>query len=388
MILARTQSDTGIYVASVVIHTTGIILLLQYLLLRNPICPHCHQSLLPGPAELVAEGDAYRQGVLRPKLKSPTSERESPKSSDSDGYFTRESMQPSISGISPSENKQSTAGGWDVPRPASQATVIAIPRESRASMVSQTETARPPSNSSMGPASFNSEDRRRRIKIPQLFDRPISSHRRASRNADRPLSFPVRSDSDVPPSSKVMEAPEHRNSVPQLDSNDSSRQVPSTYVQPPNNSRPRTENLSPEQDTEIVEKRPATSRPPSLTPLVSPGVRPSTAPAYSHVSAAQGTNHTWRSLSRPLDPILESSDSPYVAHEHESQTPDDNTQNEVEREILHYLGDWNSVAVEDEAHTTVSIDDHLSTVTEDGSYRTATPGPTATFTEYRGFYVH
>src|SRR2546423_7476461 len=77
MVLTGQQCDAGIYLASTVIHTTGIILLLQYLFMRNPTCPHCHTSMLPAPVTGGKERKSGRRGLLRPKLTPPASQRNS-----------------------------------------------------------------------------------------------------------------------------------------------------------------------------------------------------------------------------------------------------------------------------------------------------------------------
>jgi hypothetical protein len=46
-------------------------LLLQYLFLRNPICPHCHLSRYPGPNVLGSPTLLQRRGILR-RSKRPT----------------------------------------------------------------------------------------------------------------------------------------------------------------------------------------------------------------------------------------------------------------------------------------------------------------------------
>ena len=74
MIAMSHSSTIVVYLSSIFIHTTGIVLLLQYLFLRNPICPHCHLSRQRQPNVPVSPTVIHRRGILR-RSRHPNTEK-------------------------------------------------------------------------------------------------------------------------------------------------------------------------------------------------------------------------------------------------------------------------------------------------------------------------
>ena len=104
------SSTIVVYLSSIFIHTTGIVLFLQYLFLRNPICPHCHLSRQPGPNVPASPTVIHRRGILRrarnPNTKSSRNEKDTGRPYTTYGggeeyksLHPRESLHTSLDGI-------------------------------------------------------------------------------------------------------------------------------------------------------------------------------------------------------------------------------------------------------------------------------------------------
>lgn len=334
MVLTGQQSDAGVYLASTVIHTTGIILLLQYLFMRNPTCPHCHMNMLPAPASGSTERKSGRRGLLRPKLTPPASQR----------------------------NSRNNSGSTELPKSSGIATVASI------------ENLLPPhrlSNAFEVPSRSSMEETRRTfgndyplpVQSPD-FMKPGSI---SSTFAQSPSPVPVEDTFESPGTLSPTRSP--YSFTPPSTDRPSSQGVAKSPGFPPkaNGSRPGSASQGPGDRLKrsgMSDARPLSSRPPSYHPSPMPK-RPSTSPFYSTVPSPKSTPSSKRWSN---DPKGYTTAAGYTSF---NPTSFNSTcQMESPTSELPFSMSYETTHTEEGA-----LADAQSTVAQDGSFRTITPAP-------------
>ena len=330
MVLTGQQSDAGIYLASTVIHTTGIILLLQYLFMRNPTCPHCHTSMLPAPVTGGKERKSGRRGLLRPKLTPPASQRNSRNNSNNSTEIPKSAGIATVTSVENLLPPHRLSNAFEVP--------------SRPSME---ETRRP-----------SGTEYQRPVQI-QDFMKPGSSSSKFTSSSSRQTPVPAE---DRFRSLDVVSPTRSRDSFTlpageRCSSQTAASAKPIGFVPTANTSRPtQLSKLGGVSGT-----RPSSSRPPSYHPTPIPN-RPSTSPIYSTAPSPKSTSSPKRWSN---DPKGYASAAGYTSF---------NPTREMDS--------LNSEAPSPMSYENTTMEESVpadlqSTVAEDGSFRTVTPAPVA-----------